>query len=94
MLRALEFRGRMEQVDALVARGYSIEAATAQIGVAVASYNIWLSEHGNLVPVALDRLSRLHMENARLRRALAKLSVELADARRTGPVADAFAQAA
>lgn len=94
MLNALEFRERMEQADALVARGHTIEIAASQIGVTVASYSLWLAEHGNQVPVAVDRLSRLQTENARLRRALAKMSVELNALKHTGPARDAFARAA
>ncbi len=85
MLKALELRGRMEQVDALVAQGNSIMAATARVGVAVASYTLWLAEHGNQVPIAVDRLSHLQDENARLRRALAELSAQLDTTKRTGP---------
>ena len=94
MLKALEFRLKLEQIDKLISRGYSIESAAAQVGVNVASYTLWLAEHDNQVPVSIERLEHLQTENSRLRRALAKLSVELRDVKGGGPVLDVFAQAA
>ena len=77
MLKMLEFRCTMEQIDALVARGYSIEVAAAEFGVSVATYMLWLAERGNRIPVTIDRLEYLQGENSRLRNALAKVRMEL-----------------
>lgn len=94
MLKELELRGKMQQVDALVATGYSIEEATALAGASVSAYRVWLADHGNLVPVAIDRLEYLQAENERLRQALAELSDELEQMRNQGKDAGTLAQAA
>ena len=77
MYRSTDAKLMMQQVDMLVARGNSIAAATREIGVTQAAYTHWLREHNGAVPVSIDRLSHLQDENVRLRRTLAKLSLEL-----------------
>ncbi len=72
----------MQQVDMLVARGYSIESSIKEVGVTHTAYSLWLREHNGSVPVAVDRLYHLQTENSRLRRKLAKLSLELNSVRR------------
>ena len=94
MLKMLEFRCRMEQIDALVARGYSIEVAAAGLGVTVSTYMLWLAERGNQIPVTIDRLEHLQGENSRLRKALAKVYMELEALRGGNQGGDALAHAA
>ena len=89
MTNPTDTRLKMQQVDLLVARGSNIEDAIAEVGVTNAAYALWLREHNGAVPVAVDRLYHLQAENSRLRRTLAKLSLELNSVRNTcGP--DAF----
>jgi transposase len=84
----------MEQIDALVARGYSIEAAAAELGVTVSTYMLWLAERGNQIPVTIDRLEHLQGENSKLRKALAKVCKELEALRRGNESGSALAHAA
>ena len=91
MITATDARMKMQQVDLLVARGYAIEAAISEVGVTQAAYTMWLKEHNDAVPVAVDRLYHLQSENARLRRKLAKLSLEL-NSVRGDRIDDAFDQ--
>ena len=77
MTRSTDARMMMQQVDMLVARGRNIEDATREVGVTQAAYAHWLREHNGAVPVAVDRLCHLQSENVRLRKTLAKLSLEL-----------------
>jgi len=50
---------------------------------ALTAYLLWLREHNDAVPVSVDRLQHLQTENARLRRTLAQLSLELDDVKRS-----------
>ena len=82
MITATDIRLKMQQVDWLVAHGYSVDDAIEEVGVSQPAYSMWLREHNGAVPVAVDRLYHLQSENTRLRRKLAKLSLELNSVRR------------
>lgn len=82
MITATDARLKMQQVDWLIAHGYSMECAIEEVGVTHPAYSLWLREHNGAVPVAVDRLYHLQTENTRLRRKLAKLSLELNSVRR------------
>ncbi len=72
-----EMQSRLEQVDGLIAQGHTLREATTRAGVSVAAYNCWLAQHGGRVGVPLDRLEHLYAENSRLRRAVARLNLEV-----------------
>lgn len=82
MITATDARLKMQQVDWLVAHGYAVECAITEVGVSHAAYSMWLREHNGAVPVAVERLCHLQTENTRLRRKLAKISLEMNSARR------------
>ncbi|MDH3742233.1 MAG: hypothetical protein OER56_11615 [Hyphomicrobiales bacterium] len=82
MITATDARLKMQQVDRLIAHGYGMECAIEEVGVTHAGYSMWLGEHNDAVPVAVDRLYHLQTENSRLRRKLAKLSLELNSVRK------------
>ena len=82
MITATDARLKMQQVDWLIAHGYTMECAIGEVGVTHPAYSLWLREHNGAVPVAVDRLYHLQTENSRLRRKLAKLSLELNSVRR------------
>lgn len=64
---------KLQQAQALIAKGAtSIEAATA-IGVTDATYFRWKREYGGLSMAQIARIKQLEIENARLRRAIAEL---------------------
>ena len=72
-----EMQTKLEQVDGLIAQGHTLREATSRVGVSAAAYNCWLAQHGGRVGVPLDRLDHLYAENRRLRRAVARLNLEL-----------------
>jgi hypothetical protein len=72
-----EMQAKLEQVDALLAQGHNLREATSRVGVSVATYTCWLAQNGRKVAVPLERLEHLHAENSRLRRQLARLSLEI-----------------
>lgn len=64
---------KLQQAQALIARGLtSVEAATA-IGVTDATYFRWKREYGGLSMEQISRIKQLEIENARLRRAIADM---------------------
>lgn len=68
-----EIIGKLQQAQALIAKGHStIEAATA-IGVTDATYFRWKREFGGLSMGQIARIKQLETENARLRRAISEL---------------------
>lgn len=72
-----EMQARLQQVDGLLAQGHDLREATRRVGISIATYTCWLSQNGRKVAVPLERLEHLHAENSRLRRQLARLSLEL-----------------
>jgi transposase len=72
-----EMQVKLEQVDGLLAQGHTPREATRRVGVSIATYTCWLSQNGRKVAVPLERLEHLHAENSRLRRQLARLSLEI-----------------
>ena len=82
MITTTDARLKMQQVDWLVAHGYAVDCAIAEVGVSQTAYSMWLREHNGAVPVAVERLCHLQTENTRLRRRLAKLSLKLNSRRR------------
>ena len=72
-----EMQARFEQVDDLLAQGHTLSEATTRAGVSAAAYRFWLAQHGGRVAVPLERLDHLYAENSRLRRAVARLTLEV-----------------
>ena len=72
-----EMQAKLEQVDGHLAQGHTLREATSRAGVNVAAYNFWLAQHGGRVAVPLERLEHLYAENSRLRRAVARLNLEV-----------------
>lgn len=72
-----EMQAKLEQVDGHLAQGHTLREATSRAGVSVAAYNFWLAQNGGCVAVPLERLEHLYAENSRLRRAVARLNLEV-----------------
>jgi putative transposase len=64
------------QVDVLVAQGQSVAGAIRSIGVTEVTYYRWRQEFGGLKTEQIKRLRELETENARLRRAVADLTLD------------------
>jgi putative transposase len=71
-----EIVAKPRQVDGLVAQGQSVADAVRAIGVTEVTYYRWRQEHGGPKAEQVRRLKELEAENARLRRAVADLTLD------------------
>jgi putative transposase len=71
-----EMVAKLRQVDVLVAQGQSVADAVRSIGVTEVTYDRWRQEYGGLKADQVRRLKELETENARLRRAIADLTLD------------------
>jgi len=67
---------KLRQVEVLTAQGKTVAEAVRAIGVSEPTYYRWRSEYGGLKLDQVRRLKALEQENARLRRAVADLTLE------------------
>jgi putative transposase len=63
-------------VDVLISQGQNVADAIRAIGVAEVTYYRWRQEFGGLKADQVKRLKELEAENARLRRAVADLTLD------------------
>ena len=71
-----EIVAKLRQVDVLVSQGQSVADAIRSIGVTEVSYYRWRREFGGLKTHQVRRMKELEAENARLRRAVADLTLD------------------
>jgi len=71
-----EIVAKLRQVDVLVAQGQAVADAIRAIGVSEVTYYRWRQEFGGLKADQVRRLKDLEAENARLRRAVADLTLD------------------
>jgi putative transposase len=71
-----EIVAKLRQVDVLVSQGQSVADAVRLIGVTEVTYYRWRQEFGGLKTEQIKRLKELEAENARLRRAVADLTLD------------------
>ena len=71
-----EIVAKLRQVDVLVSQGQSVADAIRSIGVTEISYYRWRREFGGLKTDQVKRMKELEAENARLRRAVADLTLD------------------
>jgi putative transposase len=71
-----EIVAKLRQVDVLVAQGQSVADAVRAVGVTEVTYYRWRQESGGLKADQVKRLKELETENARLRRAVAELTLD------------------
>ena len=71
-----EIVARLRQVDGLVAPGQAVAEAIRAIGVSEVTHCRWRREFGGLKADQVKRLKDLEAENARLRRAIADLTLD------------------
>ena len=69
---------KLREGEGLIAAGKGAEVAVRAIGVSVATYQRWKSRYGGMKKDALKRLRELEKENARLKRAVADLTLDKA----------------
>lgn len=71
-----EIVAKLRQVDVLVSQGKSVADAVRDIGVTEVTYYRWRQEFGGLKSNQVKRMKDLEAENARLRRAVADLTLD------------------
>ena len=67
---------KLRQVDVLVSQGQNVADAIRSISVSELTYYRWRKEFGGLKIDQLKRLKDLETENARLRKAIADLTLD------------------
>ena len=71
-----EVVAKLRQAEVLIAGGKSVSEAARAIAVSEATYHRWRAEYGGLKLDAVKRLKELERENARLKKAVADLTLE------------------
>ena len=71
-----EVVAKLRQVDVLVSQGQAVADAVRVIGVTEVTYYRWRKEFGGLKSDQVKQLKALEAENARLRRAVADLTLD------------------
>ena len=71
-----EIVAKLRQVDVLVAQGQTGADAVRSIGATEVTCHRWRQEYGGLKTDQVRRLKELETENARLRRAVADLTLD------------------
>jgi transposase-like protein len=67
---------KLRQVDVLVSQGQSVAEAIRAIGVTEVTYYRWRKEYGGLKSDQIRRMKDLEVENQRLRKAIADLTLD------------------
>ena len=73
---AEEIIGKLRQAEVLLGQGSSFDQALREIGVTKNTYYRWRKDYGGLKLDQAKRLKELEAENARLKRAVADLTVD------------------
>lgn len=71
-----EIVAKLRQVDVMVSQGQHVADAVRSIGVTEVTYYRWRQEFGGLKLDQVKRLKEVEAENARLRRAVADLTLD------------------
>jgi transposase-like protein len=71
-----EIVAKLRQVDILVSQGQNVADAIRSISVSELTYYRWRKEFGGLKTDQVKRLKDLETENARLRKAIADLTLD------------------
>ncbi len=71
-----EIVAKLRQVDVLTGQGKSIAEAIRAIAVTEPTYYRWKAEYGGLKLDQVRRLKELELENARLKKAVADLTID------------------
>jgi transposase-like protein len=67
---------KLREADVLLSQGHSVSQVCKQIGVADQTYYRWRKLYGGMKVDQARRLKQLETENARLKRAVAELTVD------------------
>lgn len=75
-LNAEEIIGRLRQAEVLLAQGRDLDVVLREIGATRNTFYRWRKEYGGMKLDQARRLKDLELENARLKRAVAELTVD------------------
>jgi len=75
-LNAEEIIGRLRQAEVLLAQGRDLDVVLREIGATKNTFYRWRKEYGGMKMDQARRLKDLETENARLKRAVAELTVD------------------
>jgi transposase-like protein len=73
---AEEIIHKLREADVLLSQGHSVKRVSKQLGVAEQTYYRWRKAYGGMKVDQARRLKDLEVENARLKRAVADLTVD------------------
>ena len=73
---AEEIIHKLREADVLISQGRTVLEACKQLGVSEQTYYRWRKEYGGMKIDQAKRLKELEAENARLKRAVADLTVD------------------
>jgi putative transposase len=68
--------GKLRQAEVMLGQGRSLDEAVREIGVTKNTYYRWRQEYGGMKLDQAKRLKQLEVENSRLKRAVAELTVD------------------
>jgi transposase-like protein len=71
-----EIVAKLRQVDVLTSQGQTVADAVRTIGVTEVTYYRWRQEYGGLKTDQIRRMKELELENQRLRKAVADLTLD------------------
>ena len=71
-----EIVAKLRQVDVLTSQGTTVADAVRSIGVTEVTYYRWRQEYGGLKSNQVRRMKDLELENQRLRKAVADLTLD------------------
>ena len=71
-----EIVAKLRQADVLISQGQSVADAICALGVSAVTYYRWRREFGGLKSDQVRRMKDLETENARLRKAIADLTLD------------------
>ncbi len=74
--RVEQIINHLREADVLLAQGETVGGVCRRIGVSEQSYYRWRKEYGGLKVEQARRLKDLEQENARLKRAVAELTLD------------------
>jgi transposase-like protein len=67
---------KLRQAEAVLAQGATVAQVCQQLGVSEATFNRWRLQYGGLKADEAKRLKELEVENARLKKLVAELSLD------------------
>jgi putative transposase len=67
---------KLREADAMLAAGRTVAQVVQALGVSEATYNRWRDQYGGMKAQEAKRLKELEVENARLKRAVADLTLD------------------